>query len=136
MSQLFFRAVGTLSLSSISRMSDAEAEAIFCRLRWPETDGKPTCPHCGQVDVYDCRRLNGAPRFRCRACRSDFTLTSGTIFASHKLPLRVYLAAIAMYATHAEGKTAVAISRELGTSYKATLILLRKLHEAVREEQQ
>ncbi len=135
MSQLFFHAVTTLSLGSISRMSNAEAEAVFRRLRWPETDGKPTCQRCGHVDVYDCRRLNGAPRFRCRTCRADFTLTSGTIFASHKLPLRVYLAAISMVGTHKEGKSATAISRELGTSYKATLMLLRKLHEAVREEQ-
>jgi transposase-like protein len=135
MSQLSFRAVKKLSLASISRMSNAEAEAIFCRLRWPEADGKPTCPRCGHVDVYDCRRQNGAPRFRCRACGSDFTLTSGTIFASHKLPLRVYLAAIVLYATHKEGKSMLAISRELGTSYKATWILLRKLHETARKKQ-
>jgi hypothetical protein len=37
-----------------------------------------------------CRRLKGAPRFRCRACVKDFSITSGTLFGSHKLPLRGY----------------------------------------------
>ncbi|MGB5086305.1 MAG: hypothetical protein WBO09_17280 [Methylocystis silviterrae] len=37
-------------------MSNAEAEAIFCRLRWPETDGQPTCQRCGHVDVYNFRQ--------------------------------------------------------------------------------
>ncbi|WP_292529240.1 IS1595 family transposase [Methylocystis sp.] len=136
MSQHFLlsRAAKTLSLASIFRMSDAEAEAMFCRVRWPDTDGKPVCPHCGGVDAYDCRRPNGAPRFRCRACAKDFSVTSGTLFASHKLPLRVYLAAIAIFANEVKGKSALAMSRDLGTSYKAAFVLLHKLREAMAEE--
>jgi transposase-like protein len=40
------------------------------------------------VPEKGCRRHNGAPRFRCRACKADFSITNGTLFASHKLPLR------------------------------------------------
>jgi hypothetical protein len=36
------------------------------------------------VPCYECRRPNGALRFRCKACRKDFSLTSGTLFAFHK----------------------------------------------------
>ena len=61
-------------------------------------------------------------RFRCRACRADFTITSGTLFASHKLPLRGYLAAIAIFCNEVKGKTALAISRDLGVSYKAAFV--------------
>jgi len=46
--------------------------------------------------------------FRCRACMKDFTLTSGTLFASHKLPLRMYLAAIAIAMNEVKGKSALA----------------------------
>jgi len=136
MSQHFLlsRAAKTLSLASIFRMSDADAEMMFCRVRWPETEGKPVCPHCGGVDAYDCRRPSGAPRFRCRACAKDFSVTSGTLFASHKLPLRVYLAAIAIFANEVKGKSALAMSRDLGTSYKAAFVLLHKLREAMAEE--
>jgi hypothetical protein len=48
------------------------------------------------------------------ACRKDFTITSGTLFASHKLPLRGYLAAIAVFCNEVKGKSALALSRDLG----------------------
>jgi transposase-like protein len=86
---LLSKAAKTLSLASVFTMKDADAETAFRRIRWADTNGDPVCPHCGGVDAYDCRRLKGAPRFRCRACVKDFTITSGTLFASHKLPLRL-----------------------------------------------
>jgi hypothetical protein len=74
--------------------------------------GAPVCPHCGGLNAYECRRPNGLLRFRCRACREDFTITSGTLFAFHKLPLRGYLAAIATFCNEVKGKSALAISRD------------------------
>jgi hypothetical protein len=75
-----------------------------------------------------------SPERRCRACREDFTITSGTLFAFHKLPLRGYLAAIAIFCNEVKGKSALAISRDLGLSYKAAFVLLHKLREAMAEE--
>src|SRR5438128_139237 len=124
----------TLSLASVFRMSDAEAETEFRKVRWPDTDGEPVCPHCGGVDAYDCRRPNGAPRFRCRACKKDFSITSGTLFASHKLPLRGYLVAIAVFCNEVKGKSALALSRDLCVSYKCAFVLLHKLREAMATE--
>ena len=71
---LLSRPAKSLSLAQVFRMSDAEAEAIFAKVRWPETNGAPVCPSCGGLNAYDCRRPNGAPRFRCRACKTDFSL--------------------------------------------------------------
>ncbi len=136
MSQHFLlsRPAKTLSLAQVFRMTDTEAEAMFRKVRWPETDGAPLCPHCGGLNAYECRRPNGLLRFRCRACREDFTITSGTLFAFHKLPLRGYLAAIAIFCNEVKGKSALAISRDLGLSYKAAFVLLHKLREAMAEE--
>jgi transposase-like protein len=136
MSQHFLlsKAAKTLSLAQVFRMSDAEAETAFRNLRWPDTNGAPVCPHCGGLDPYDCRRPNGAPRFECRACKKDFSITSGTLFASHKLPLRGYLAAIAVFCNEVKGKSALALSRDLGLSYKTAFVLLHKLREAMAEE--
>jgi transposase-like protein len=136
MSQHFLlsRPAKTLSLAQVFRMTDTEAEAMFRKVRWPETDGAPVCPHCGGLNAYECRRPNGLLRFRCRACREDFTITSGTLFAFHKLPLRGYLAAIAIFCNEVKGKSALAISRDLGLSYKAAFVLLHKLREAMAEE--
>jgi transposase-like protein len=131
---LLSRAAKSLSLASIFTMKDAEAEMAFRRVRWPETNGEPVCPHCGGTDAYDCRRLKGAPRFRCRACVKDFTITSGTLFACHKLPLRAYLAGIAIFCNEVKGKSALALSRDLNVSYKCAFVLLHKLREAMAEE--
>src|SRR5271167_892164 len=131
---LLSRPARSLSLAQVFRMSDAEAEKAFAKLRWPQTAGAPVCPSCGGLNAYDCRRPNGAPRFRCRACKGDFSITSGTLFASHKLPLRAYLAAIAIFCNEVKGKSALALSRDLGTAYKAAWVLLHKLREAMAEE--
>jgi hypothetical protein len=117
----------TLTLAQVFRMTETEAEAAFAKVRWPATEGAPVCPSCGGLDAYDCRRPHGAPRFRCRACRGDFSITSGTLFASHKMPLKGYLAAIAIFCNEVKGKAAPALSRDLGTSYKTGFVLAHKL---------
>jgi transposase-like protein len=115
-------------------MTDAEAETAFQKLRWIETDGAPVCPSCGSLDAYECRRASGASRFRCKGCKKDFSVTSGTLFASHKMPLKGYLAAIAVFCNEVKGKSALALSRDLGTSYKTCFVLAHKLREAMAEE--
>jgi transposase-like protein len=131
---LLSRAAKSISLASVFTMKDAEAEATFRRIRWADTDGEPVCCHCGSLKTYDCRRLKGAPRFRCKDCGKDFSITSGTLFASHKLPLRCYLAAIAIFVNEVKGKSALALSRDLNVSYKCAFVLLHKLREAMAEE--
>src|SRR5271154_4776639 len=115
-------------------MTEAEAETMFAKVRWSQTSGAPVCPECGGLDAHDCRRPNGSPRFRCRACKADFSITSGTLFASHKLPLRAYLAAIAIFCNEVKGKSMLALSRDLGLSYKAAFVLCHKMREAMAEE--
>ncbi len=131
---LLSREAKSLTLAQVFRMTDAEAEAAFCKLRFADTSGEPSCPACGTLDVYDCRRASGAPRFRCSACRRDFSITSGTLFGSHKLPLRSYLAFIAIACNEVKGKSALALSRDLGVSYKCAFVLMHKLREAMADE--
>ncbi len=136
MSQHFLlsRHAKTLSLATVFRMSDEQAEAVFRKVRWPDTDGDPVCPRCGSLDAYDCRRPTGAPRWECRECKKHFSITSGTLFASHKLPLRSYLAAIAIFCNEVKGKSMLAMSRDLGLSYKAAFVLCHKMREAMAAE--
>jgi transposase-like protein len=78
-------------------MTDREVESAFMGIRWAATDGKLVCPRCECPTVWDCRKANGSPRWRCKACRKCFSITSGTLFAFHKMGLRIYLAGIAMF---------------------------------------
>ena len=59
-------AAKTINLVRVARMSKEEAETTFAAIRWAATNGKLVCPHCGCLNAYECRRPNGAPRFRCR----------------------------------------------------------------------
>jgi transposase-like protein len=128
------KAARTLSLAEVFRMSEGEAETAFRKIRWSDTEGAPVCPSCGGLDAYSARRPSGLLRFRCKACAKDFTITSGTLFAAHKAPLRAYLAAIAVFMNEVKGKNALALSRDLGMSHKACWVLLHKVREAMAEE--
>src|ERR1700691_2374713 len=123
------KAARSLSLAQVFRITGGGAETAFRNIRWHETDGAPVCPSCGGLDAYSARRPSGLLRFRCKACRKDFTITSGTLFAAHKAPLRFYLAAIAVFMNEVKGKNALALSRDLGMSHKACWVLLHKVRE-------
>src|ERR1700722_15233123 len=126
-------AARTLTLASVARMSDEEAELVFIRLRWQDNGGQAYCPKCGATEGARSRR-KGALRWQCKACHKDFSLTSGTLFASHKMPLRAYLMAIAIFANEVKGKSMLAMSRDLGTSYKTSFVLAHKIREAMAAE--
>jgi transposase-like protein len=131
---LLSAAARSLGIASVMRMTHLEAEATFARIRWAETAGKAVCPHCACPICYEARRPSGALRYRCKACRKDFSLTSGTLFAFHKLPIRTYLAAIVIFCNEVKGKSALALSRDLGVQYKTAFVLGHKLREAMASE--
>lgn len=122
----------TLSLAKVLRLTDEEAYDAFKEIRWSETDGEPVCPKCGCAAVYEyrARRI-----FKCKACERQFSVTSGTIFASRKLQLRDYLAAIAIFVNGAKGVSALQLSRDLDVQYKTAFVLAHKLREAMAAEQ-
>lgn len=125
----------TISELEVARMSEDEARETFEKLRWSDTDGKPVCPTCGCVDSYiiNTTSKSGRPirRYKCKACRSQYTVTTGTLFASHKLELRVYLMAIIVFVNAVKGISASQMSRVLGVQYKTSFVLLHKLRAAI-----
>jgi transposase-like protein len=110
----------TLSLAKVMRMSDDQAFDAFKSIRWAYTEGDPVCPRCGCVAIYE---LNDNRRFKCAACLHKFSVTSGTIFASRKMPLRDILAAIAIFVNGAKGHSALQLSRDLDCQYKTAFVL-------------
>jgi transposase-like protein len=92
---LLSAAARTLSLTRTMRMTNDDARDTFKRIRWAANDGEPFCPHCGCLTVYTL--AEAPPRWKCSGCRRKFSLTSQTLFHSRKLPVRDYLAIIAMF---------------------------------------
>ena len=121
----------SLSLKAVFRMSDEAAYDTFRKLRWPETDGDAVCPRCGCVESYD---ISTRRRFKCVACHHQFSVTSGTIFASRKMAFVDLLAAIAIFVNGAKGVSALQLSRDLDCQYKTAFVLTHKLREAMSRE--
>ena len=120
----------TLSLRSIFAGGEEKAFATFCQLRWPETDGEPVCPHCGSLEAYTTARK----RFACRDCRKQYSVTSGTIFASRKMSYTDLLAAICIVMNAAKGISALQLSRDLDCQAKTAFVLAHKIREALAAE--
>src|SRR6185437_14233213 len=131
---LLSRAAKTLTIGQVCRMSDEEVEKAFRCVRWSATDGAPICPKCEAPKPYEYRRPTGTACFECRECKAHFSITSGTLFASRKLPIRTYLLAITIFCNEVKGKSALALSRDLGCQYKSAFVLAHKLREAMALE--
>ncbi|MCO5131747.1 MAG: IS1595 family transposase [Xanthobacteraceae bacterium] len=121
----------TLSLKAIYSVGEDKAYETFCKLRWPATDGEPVCPHCGGLDAY---RITTRRRFKCKACLRQFSVTSGTIFASRKMSFVDLLAAICIIVNAAKGISALQLSRDLDCQHKTAFVLAHKLREAMAAE--
>jgi len=124
----------TLSVREVFSLSDEAAFELFRELRWGKGE-EVVCPDCGVADRH--WFLPSRRQWRCKACAHTFSVTSGTIFAHHKLPLRIYLGAVALYTNAVKGLSALQMCRDLGVQYKTAFVLMHKLREglmAQREE--
>lgn len=128
---LLSAAARTISLKAVFGMGEDKAYETFKSLRWAETDGEAVCPRCGCVETYD---IATRRRFKCVACHHQFSVTSGTIFASRKLSFTDLLAAIVIFVNGAKGVAALQLSRDLDVQYKTAFVLTHKLREAMAAE--
>ena len=121
----------TLSLRSVYKAGEDAAYQTFCEMRWPETDGEAVCPCCGFDEAY---KITTRRKFKCKACHHQFSVTSGTIFASRKMDFVDLLAAICIIVNASKGVSMVQLSRDLDCQYKTAFVLAHKLREAMALE--
>ncbi|WP_419925563.1 transposase [Candidatus Poriferisocius sp.] len=114
---------GPVSLLDGEVFDDLAAERQIAGLRWP--DG-PRCPNCGSGEVAV---RSGVPplRWRCRGCRSDFTVTSGTAMHGSRIGAGRWVAAAVRW----EGRRSD-LARMLGVSSATAGRVLAAL-EATRQ---
>ena len=120
-----------LSLASVARLDDEQAYKLLCAIRWCDTGGDPVCPLCGCLAIYKhaSRRI-----FTCKACSKQFSVTSGTILHSRKMPIRDILMAMAIFVNGVKGHSALHLSRDMCREHKTCFVLLHKLREAMGRE--
>ena len=123
----------TLSLRSIYKAGEEAAYQTFCEMRWPETNGEAVCPRCSHDETY---KITTRRKFKCKACAHQFSVTSGTIFASRKMDFVDLLAAICIMVNASKGVSMIQLSRDLDCQYKTAFVLAHKLREAMAQEVQ
>ena len=123
----------TLSVRKIFEMSNDDAFALFREVRWGKGD-EVACPVCGVIGKHYFKPTR--KQWQCKDCKHTFSVTSGTIFAFHKLPLKVYLAAIAIFTNAVKGVSSLQLSRDLDVQYKTAFVLSHKIRESLMEQRE
>ncbi|XSG83516.1 MAG: IS1595 family transposase [Methyloligella sp. ZOD6] len=121
----------TLSLKAIYQGGEDKAYETFCKLRWAETDGEAVCPRCGSCETYS---ITTRRKFKCAGWYHQFSVTSGTIFASRKMSFTDLLAAICIFTNAVKGISALQLSRDLDCQHKTAFVLAHKIREAMAAE--
>ena len=120
----------TLSLFTLSAKIPDEAAAVAYveAKRWGET---PVCPKCGST------KTTRRPKYqhRCNSCRKDFSVRVGTVMEASHLPLRKWIFGMYLMQTSRKGISALQLSKELDTTYRAAWFLGHRLRTACGTEE-
>ena len=109
--------------------TEEQCHAALVAWRWPDDFECPDClgrKHC--VVRRGTRRL-----FQCNACRKQTSVRAGTIFASSKLPLRLWFKAIYQITQSKTGVSSLELARRLGVTQTAAWMMKHKLGQVMLE---
>ncbi len=124
--------------------SEFDAYLFLERLRWQ--DGV-TCPHCASVaQHYYLDPANGRSRatrtgkpsqrrvWKCRDCRKQFSVLTGTIFHGTKIPVRTWLMVIFEMCASKNGVAAREVERKYDLTAKSAWFMTHRIREAMKRE--
>lgn len=94
----------------------------FETLRWGD---KVISPFDSSSKVYKC--ANG--KYKCRNTGKYFDVKTRTVFASTKLPLRLWVYAIFIFMSHKRGISSCQLARDLGVTQKTAWNMLHKIRQ-------
>jgi len=134
-------------MSVLSRPYFHDEAAAFTHVEgvlWPHG---PECRHCGSVDrAYPLKNVRSKPSkknpqgverhglYKCRECRKQFTVRTGTIFEETHLPLHKWLQAIHLMSSSKKGISSHQLHRVLECTYKTAWFLAHRIREAMRSD--
>lgn len=113
-----------------SLIDDAKCFQTVRAMRWP--DGL-NCPECRSTEVIKDGRDDTQPerqRYRCHGCSRRFDDLSGTIFAGHHQPLRVWILCLYFMGLNLSNEQ---IAQELGIDSDDTQVMASQLRQGINE---
>jgi transposase-like protein len=114
---------------AITLFADPKAAHDFlASVLW--SDGKPKCAHCGSENVgtFSGKRMVS----NCKACKKQFSVKLGTIFAESPLPLSKWLPAVWLIVNAKNGISSYEIHRSLGVTQKTAWFMLHRIRLAIQ----
>ena len=120
-----------ITLMELTEMFPDEGSAVkwFEAIYWP--NGRH-CGHCGSVETKEVPNAKPMP-YWCRACRSYFSVRTGTTLQNSRLPLRKWAFAVYLYVTNLKGVSSMKLHRDLGVTQKTAWFMLHRLRDAWNE---
>jgi hypothetical protein len=102
-------------------------EALFTQ-RYPQGF---RCRFCGAQRCWKLKR----PLLKCAGCRTETSLTAGTLFHCTKLPLHAWFLAIYLFTQTKTGLSTVELKRHLGVNIKTASLIQHKLMETMKRHE-
>ena len=107
--------------------TEEQCRAALFAMRWPQGFQCPRCGHSGYSEIRT-RKV-----YQCHVCRFQTSLIQGTLFASTKLPLHIWLLGIYLVTQSKDGISSLNLCRTLGISDNAALRMRHKLQHAMKD---
>jgi transposase-like protein len=116
---------------------ERKAREYFEAALWPTGT---YCPHCGNADQNRIYAIAANPDkkvrdglYTCAECRSQFTVTTGTIMESSHTPLTKWALAYRLMTGAKKGMSAHQLHRTIGVTYKTAWFMCHRIREAMRD---
>lgn len=127
---------GTGNLTNLAKhfSDETAARTLLESLRWPNG---AVCPRCGGADPYKlvpkASGKNPARQglYKCRACKKQFSSTTGTIFEASHVPLSKWLLALHLICASKKGISAHQLHRMLSVTYRSAWFMNHRLRFAM-----
>ena len=118
---------GITLVEAVRKFSDEESvEKMFVETRWPNG---VACPKCGSLNIQE-RTTRKPQPYRCRDCRKDFSVKTGTVMQGSNLPLSKWALAIYLMSTSLKGVSSMKLHRDLGITQKSAWHLTHRIRKA------
>lgn len=110
--------------------NEEKARDFLENMRWP--DGRIVCPICGVRDAY---RNGDCKTYKCRDkdCKTNFSVTVGTMLENTKLPLGKWFIAMYLISAHRKGISSCQLGRDLGIGQKAAWFVNHRIREMLKD---
>ena len=105
--------------------TESVSRAWFEQVRWP--NGR-ACPRCGNMETTEAKN-GGTMPYHCSPCRRYFSVKTGTVMQSSKLPIRTWIIVMYLMSTSLKGVASMKLHRDLGITQKTAWMMAQKIRE-------